>query len=178
MCAVNGRIMPKGTVSLRRKGIKVHNPVKIAAICEDKGEPCLEQLELIETGSGPRIEAELLKELLAGSPGLELSLADPLETHHYHNPSAAVNAYKHRLHGLRCEYVNARVRIYDLETRLDQSQYHREVLEKKVRFLENTLEQMRASRGWKLVEQCNRWRRNVSGWLQRLLRVNKAEPRP
>ncbi|MHB1422053.1 MAG: hypothetical protein ACYC3I_02420 [Gemmataceae bacterium] len=122
---------------------------------------------MIETGSGPSVEMDLLTRLLAGSPGLAMSLADPVEVHNYHNPNAAVNAYKHRLHGLRCEYVNARVRIHDLETQLDQSRYHREVLEKQVRFLENTLEQMRASRGWKLVERCSRWRRSTTGWFRR-----------
>ena len=145
----------------------MNNPVTIPAFPEANGAPCLEQLQMIETGSGPKVETELLAEMLARSPGLGMSFADVREVHSYHNPNAAVNAYKHRLHGLRCEFVNARLRIYDLETQLDQSRYRVESLEKHLRFLEATLEQMRSSRGWKLVEQCSRWRRIVSGWLLR-----------
>ncbi len=128
-------------------------------------ETCLAKLHVIETASGPKVERDLLVDLLERSPGLEQALADPSEIHSYHNPLAGTNAYKHRLHALRCEYVNVRLRIYDLETQLDQSRYRVEVLEKHVRFLNATLEQMRASRAWKLVEKCNRWRRNVSQWL-------------
>jgi hypothetical protein len=135
--------------------------------CEASGEPCLEQLQVIETGCGPKVETALLVELLARSPGLGPTLADPFEAHNYHNPLAGVNAYKHRLHALRCEFVNVRLRLHELETQLNQSCYHREVLEKHVQFLDATLEQMRASRAWKLVEKISRWRRIVSQWLGR-----------
>lgn len=127
----------------------------------ERDEPCLEQFQVIETGCGPPVETALLVELLTRSTGLGPGLADPAEVHHYHNPLAAVNAYKHRLHGLRCDYVNARLRIRDLETQLERLQ----LLEKHVRFLEDTLTEMRASRGWQLVEKCSRWRRTLSGWL-------------
>jgi hypothetical protein len=145
----------------------VANPATIAALHQASGELCLDQLQAIETGCGPKVETALLTELLARSPGLAPSLVDPAEVHNYHNPNAAVNAYKHRLHGLRCEYASARLRIYDLETQLDQSRYRALVLEKQVQFLDAVLEQMRASRGWKLVEKCSRWRRIVSTWLRR-----------
>lgn len=138
---------------------------KQPATGEESSDPILERLHVIETGSGPRVETTLLTDLLKRHLGLDQVLTDPLEVQLYHNPLASINAYKHRLHALRCEYVNARMRIYDLETQLDQSRYRVEVLEKHVRFLDGTLEQMRASRGWQLVEKCSRWRRIVSGWL-------------
>lgn len=144
------------------------------AMHEAGTESCLEQLQAIETGSGPKVERDLLVELLARSPGLERGLADPSEVHNYHNPLAGVNAYKHRLHALRCEYVNVRLRIYDLETQLDQSRYRVEVLEKHIRFLDATLEQMCASRAWKLVERCSRWRRSVSRWLSMVYNPRQA----
>jgi len=134
---------------------------------EESGEPCLEQLQVIETGCGPKVETALLVDLLSRNLGLAETLADPSEVHSYHNPLASVNAYKHRLHAIRCEYVSARLHIYDLEKQLNQSRYRVEVLEKHVQFLDATLEQMRASRGWKLVEKCSRWRKIVSGWLGR-----------
>lgn len=141
---------------------------------EEQGEcsePCREQLHVIEVGSGPKVEAALLKDLLTRSPDLQQALADPCEVQNYANTLAAVNAYKHRLHALRCEFVNVRLRIYDLETKLDQSCYDREVLQKRIRFLEATLEQMRASRAWKLAEKCSLWSRSLS---QRLRRVFSA----
>jgi|SRR5579875_431217 len=95
-------------------------------------EPCLEQLYLIETERGPRSETALLKEVLRRCPEWEPELA-------------YVNAYKHRLHALRCENVNLRLRIQDLETQLNQ---------------------MRATRGWRLLEKYRRWRRMVSGWFR------------
>lgn len=101
------------------------------------------------------MESALLMDLLTRSPGLGQALADPLEAHNSPNPLAAVNAYKHRLHALRCEYVNLRL---DLLERC-------EVLEKHVQFLEATLEEIRTSRAWKLVERCSRFRRIVLGWL-------------
>lgn len=107
-------------------------------------EPCLEQLHLIEIGSGPRIETTLLRERLARSPGLGQELADPTEIQNYSHPLAGVNAYKHRLHALRCENIYLRVRLQELETQL---------------------EQIRASRGWKLLEKYRRWRRTVGSWL-------------
>jgi hypothetical protein len=138
-------------------------------------DPCLEQLQVIETGCGPRVEAALLKDLLTRSPGLGPTLADPFEVHNYHNPLAALNAYKHRLHALRCEFVNVRLRLHELETQLNQSNYHRQVLEKHVQFLDATLTQMQASRAWKLTEKCSRWHRLLSQWLGRIFAVVRGQ---
>ncbi|GEM_PF-3781510 len=96
----------------------------------DSIQTCLEQLHLIEAGSLPRGETALLRDLLTRSPAVG-------------NGLAGVNAYKHRLHALRCENINLRRRLYDLETQLNQ---------------------MRATRGWKLLEKYRRWRQTVSGW--------------
>lgn len=94
-------------------------------------EPCLEQLHLIETGSVPRVETAMLRELLARSP-------------EQGQVRANVNGYKHRLHALRCENFDLRLRIHDLETQIKQ---------------------MCATRGWKMLERLRWWRRTVSGWL-------------
>ncbi len=64
---------------------------------------------------------------------------------------AEINSYKHRLHAVRCENIALRLQIHDLETQLKE---------------------MRATRGWKLLEKFRWWRRTVSGWFQ------PAEPRP
>jgi hypothetical protein len=109
-------------------------------------EPCLEQLHAIETGSGPKVEMALLLELLKESPGLEQSLVDPTEVHNYHNPLASINAYKQRLHAIRCEYVDLRMR------------------------LEAELGQVRASRMWRVANEFNRWRqilRQYFGWFRK-----------
>ena len=113
---------------------------------EGSGEPCLEQLHAIETGSGPKVETALLLELLKRSPGLERSLVDPTEVHNYHNPLASVNAYKQRLHAIRCEYV-------DLQMRLEAELSH-----------------VRASYMWRLANEFHRWRQLVLqyfGWFRR-----------
>jgi hypothetical protein len=138
---------------------------------QDSGEAFGERLQILETGCGPRVDTALLVDLLSRSPGLEKSLVDPVEVHGYPNPLAAVNAYKHRLHALRCEFVNVRLRMHDLETQLNQSRYRNEVLEKHVRFLDATLEEMQASRAWKWVEKISRWRRIMAGWRERFYQV-------
>jgi hypothetical protein len=80
-------------------------------------------------------------------------LRDRLARGPVQGPSLAdVIAYKHRLHALRCENSALRLHIHDLQTQLNQ---------------------MRATRGWKLLEKIRWWRRTLSGWLQQ-----KAEPRP
>lgn len=124
---------------------------------EATGASCLEQIHLIETDSGPRIETTLLKELLARSPELDKVLADSAEVQNSPHPLAGVNAYKHRLHALRCENINLRLRVQELETQL-----HR----------------MRATRGWQLLEKYRRWRQTVSGWLQPIFKADKSELRP
>jgi multidrug resistance efflux pump len=70
---------------------------------------------------------------------------------------AELNADKHRLHALRSENCTLRLRIDDLEAQLAQ---------------------MRATRGWKLLEKFRGWRRTVSGWLHPFSKVDEAEPRP
>lgn len=137
---------------------------------ERSGASELQQFQLIETACGPKAERDLLFEVLSRSPGLTQSLTDPTEVHNYHNPLASVNAYKHRMHALRCEYVTLRLRNDDLETQVSELARH-------IRFLEATLEQMRASRGWKLVEKCSQWRRSARRWLQRLPGWPKSKPR-
>jgi hypothetical protein len=128
----------------------------------DSGEECLEQLQAIETGWGPESESALLRDLLSRSSGL----ADPLEVHNYPNPLASFNAYKHRLHALRCDYVNARLRVLDVEDQLTQSRLRGLQLENHVMFLEATLEQMRATLTWRVRERCGHWYRTVSEWLR------------
>lgn len=113
---------------------------------ETAGEPGPEPIHLLETGSGPRVETALLRELLARSPQLAECLADRTETRNNPHPLAGVNAYKHRLHALRCENINLRLRVHDLETQLSR---------------------MRATRGWQLLEKYRRWRRTVFGWLRK-----------
>lgn len=100
-------------------------------------EPCLDQFHLIETGDMPRVETAMLRDRLARGPVQGPSLAD-------------VNAYKHRLHALRCENFTLRLQIHHLETQIHG---------------------MRATRGWKMLEVFRSWRRTVLGWLQ-----PKAEP--
>lgn len=103
-----------------------------------------ETIHLLETGSEPRIETALLRELLARSPQLANCLADSTEPLNSRHPLAGVNAYKHRLHALRCENVNLRLRVHDLETQLSG---------------------MRATRGWQLLEKYRCWRRTMWGWI-------------
>jgi hypothetical protein len=113
---------------------------------ESAGEPCPEPILLLDIGSKPRVDTALLREMLGRNPHLAKCLADPTETPNHPHPLAGVNAYKHRLHALRCENVNLRLRVHDLETQLSR---------------------MRATRGWQLLERYRRWRRIVFGWLHR-----------
>lgn len=132
-------------------------------------EPGLELLQAIETDSSPRVERVLLRELLQRSPGLLPNLVDPTEVHNYQSELAGVSAYKHRLQAIRCEYINARIRAEDLETQLKQSRYELHCLQKHIEFLDAIIHQMRASRGWKLVEKCSQLRQTVSRLVGRLL---------
>lgn len=114
--------------------------------CEETAsEPWPEPIHLLDIGCGPRVETALLREMLARNPQLAKCLADPTETPNNAHPHAGINAYKHRLHALRCENVNLRLRVHDLETQLSR---------------------MRATRGWQLLEKYRRWRRIVFGWLR------------
>jgi hypothetical protein len=114
------------------RGTVVMEPVQV----------CLEQLHLIGTGNIPRSETALLRDLLTRSPEGT-------------NGLVSVNAYKHRLHALRCENINLRRRIHDLETQLNQ---------------------MRATRGWKLLEKYRQGRRTVWRWLHPFSKADETGP--
>ena len=129
--------------------------------------PVLEQLHAIETGSTPKVELAWLTQLLARSPGLALGLSDPHEGHNYHHPLASVNAYKHRLHALRREFVTTRLRTVELEMQLTEARARVQRLENHVQFLEQTLHHMRSSRAWQWTERCSRWRQTLLRWLGR-----------
>ncbi|HEY7426605.1 MAG TPA: hypothetical protein VH682_20385 [Gemmataceae bacterium] len=122
-------------------------------------EPGLELLQVIETDGCPQAELALLRDLLHS--------ADPTELRNYPDPLADLGACKHRLQAMRCEYISARVRAEELEEELKKSRYDVGRLEKHTQFLQSTLDQMRASRAWRLVEKCNRLRRTVSRLFQR-----------
>jgi hypothetical protein len=121
--------------------------------CDDG--PGLELLQAIETDSSPRVETALLRQLLHH--------ADPTGMPNHAGPLADLSACKHRLQAMRCEYISARVRTEELEIELKEARYTIGRLEKHTQFLQSTLDQMRASRAWKVVEKCNRLRRTVSG---------------
>ena len=84
-------------------------PAASASDLED-GEGWLERLHVIETDWGPKVERSLLVDLLNRSTGFAQSLADPVEVRNYQNPLASLNAYKHRLQAIRCEFVSAYLR--------------------------------------------------------------------
>lgn len=132
---------------------------------KENRELSLEQLQVIDTGWGPRGESALLMDLLKGSFGLVESLADPTEVHNDPNPLANLNSYKHRLHALRCEYADARVRGIELEEQLAEANLRILRLEARVKHLDGTLEQIYASRFWKVKERCARCWRTVLQWL-------------
>jgi len=135
-----------------------------------ESEAWLEHLHIIETDCSPKVEQSLLVDLLNRSAGFAQSLADRTEVHHYQNPLASLNAYKHRLQAIRCEYVSAHLRVEELQVQLAESRSAIQRLERHAEFLHLTIEQMQASRGWKLLEKCRRWRRIASQLLGRILR--------
>ncbi|HWG42686.1 MAG TPA: hypothetical protein VN688_07860 [Gemmataceae bacterium] len=120
----------------------------------------MEQLQTVETGWGPASESALLIDLLTCN--------DPTDRPNDRNPLALVNAYKHRLHALRREYVNARVQTLDHEEQLAESRLHIARLEAHIHHLETTLEDMRSTRVWRAAVMCNRWRRTLSQCLRRI----------
>ena len=140
---------------------------------QEDAQACLEKLQFIETGCGPEVETAALRDLLTHSAGLFDSLADPIEVHNYHNPLASVHAYQHRLHALRCEYVQARLRTLDLEEQCVQARSLIERLESRVKLLEAPLEQMKSSLAWKVAVKGFRFWWMISRWL-RLLRGSAA----
>lgn len=132
---------------------------------KENEEPCLEQLQAVETGWGPRGESALLMDLLKRNLGLAESLADPTEVQTDPNPQAILNGYKHRLHALRCEYADARLRGIELEEQLAEANLQILRLEARLKHLGTTLEQIYASRFWKVKERCARCWRTVLRWL-------------
>ena len=128
----------------------------------ENSEECLKRLQAIETGWASEGESALLRDLRTPSHGPSGGRADR-------------NAYKHRLHALRRDYVNAHLRTLDLEDQLSQARLRILRLEARVQHLSGTLEQMRARLVWKVVERCRRWCRIVSVWLRRI-RQTSASP--
>jgi hypothetical protein len=128
----------------------------------ENSEECLKQLQAIETGWSPEGESALLRDLLTPSHGPTGGRADR-------------NAYKHRLHALRRDYVNAHLRTLDLEDQLSQARLRILRLEARVQHLSGTLEQMRARLVWKVEERCRRWRRMVPIWLRHLRRLGRSK---
>jgi hypothetical protein len=135
----------------------------------DASKGWLERLHLIETEGGPKVEQSLLVEMLNRSSGFPEYLADPAEVQNYHNPFASLNAYKHRIQAIRCEFVNAHLRAESLALQLAESRSAIQRLEQHTEYLRFTLEQMQASRAWKLLEKCSGWRRAVSQLIGRIL---------
>lgn len=107
-------------------------------------------LHAIETGFHSESEINSLRDALTRS----LDDADPLELPSYRSPRARRNAYLHRLQALRRDYVNVRLRVVEVEEQLREAR--------------SLIEQMRASRGWKIVERYRRCRRMFSSCFQRL----------
>ncbi len=130
----------------------------------ENSEEYLARLQVIETGWGPQSESALLRDLLTQSPQLT-------------GGHARLNAYKHRLHALRRDYVNAHLRTLDLEDQLSQARLQIQRLEARVQHLSGTLEQMRARLVWKVVERCRRWRRIIAVWLRRARRTAPSPQR-
>lgn len=126
---------------------------------DEAGGPRREQLQAIETGCAPKVESALLMDLLTQSPGLDHGLADAAPVP---NSLAGVHAYKHRLHALRCEYADARLRALEMEEQLAEARLQILRLEARVQHLDGTLGQIYASRWWKVKERCARWWRMVS----------------
>jgi hypothetical protein len=164
------------------EGCAVENPVLLAlpqrrtnaaigthADSATPDEPALASLQAIETGSSPQVESALLRELLQRSPGLLASLVDPTAVHNYRGALAGISAYKHRLQAIRGEYIQARIRAEELEIQLKESRYEIGCLQKHIEYLDGILGQMRASRGWQMVEKCSQLRRSISRLVGRLL---------
>ena len=167
--------IPEGERSPARARVRSHGAIHPIVLPlpsrrneDEDHEASLEKLEAIVTGTAPQVEMALLTELLTRSPGLAQGLADPHETHHYHHPLAGVNAYKHRLHALRCEFVNTRLRTVELEEQLAKARERIVRLENHVAFLEDALTHMRQSRAWQWAERCSRW----SGWFKNFFTTN------
>src|SRR5690349_9086602 len=68
-----------------------------------------EQIPALDTGYGPESESALLRDVLT-----QTNCAGP-------NALAVVQAYKHRLQAIRCEYVHVHVRAIELQEQLAEA---------------------------------------------------------
>jgi len=141
---------------------------RIMEMDEEAG-ACLEPFQAIATGWGPEVESTLFPDLL------ERNVADPNAAP---NGDAVVNAYKHRLHSLRCEYADARQRAAEADEQLAEARLHILRLEARVKHLDTTLHQIHASRWWKVKEWCARPWRIVSRWLGNVRSREQPFPTP
>lgn len=142
---------------------------------EEDHELALEQLHAIEGSCGPKVESALLMDLLKRSLQITSGLADPTEVHNYHNPLATLNAYKHRMQAVRCEYVAAHLRTIELEEELAEARLRILRLEARVQHLELTLQNIHASRVWQMRERCARYWRTLTRWLRSRSSMQNAE---
>jgi hypothetical protein len=131
----------------------------------------LDQVQVIETGWGPTVESALLVDLLQRSLQLDQGLADPTEIQHEDNPLARMNAYKHRLHSLRCAFADARLQGMELEEQLAEAHLQIQRLQAQNHHLQATLEQIHGTRWWKFRVRCapcwrcvRSWMRNATVW--------------
>jgi hypothetical protein len=102
-----------------------------------------EPLQALETGWAAESESALLRDFLTRS-----------KKQAPRGCRARLHAYKHRLHALRCDYANARLRVLDLEEQLAHSQL--------------VIQQMRSTRAWRMRERYHCWRQTLSQWFRRL----------
>jgi hypothetical protein len=126
-------------------------------------------LHLIETDCGPKTDLAALVSHLRLRRGT-------LEGHEATSPDqpfAGLNAYKHRLQAVRCEYAGARLRVDELEeqvklleARLAEAHVAIRSLEERLaesgretNFYRHALNQMEGSRAWRILQSWRRWRR-------------------
>lgn len=130
---------------------------------------CLEHLQAIATGCGPELESALLLDLLQRN-GAEPNAAP--------NGDAVVHACKHRLHALRCEYADVSRRAIEAEEQLAEARLRVLRLEARVKHLDTTLQQIHASRWWRVKERCAHCWRPLSRWLGHVRPREQPSPTP
>jgi hypothetical protein len=153
------------------------------------GEPEVELLYLVETDCGPKTDRASLLSRLKQSQGFLAGLADRTEVQLSHHPLASLNAYKHRLQAIRCEYVSARLRAEDLEGqvkllegRLAEAQAALRSLEERLAeagretgFYRYALDRMEESRAWQLLQYWRRFRLRAAGLVARISGLGAQE---
>lgn len=108
----------------------------------------MDQFQAMATGWAPAVDVGLLTDLLAQELGDAAGeLAEEID-------GASVSALKHRLHALRCDYAEASRRATEAEEQLAEARLRILRLEARVQHLDTTLQQIHASRWWKLKEWC------------------------